>query len=169
MKSVTFDQVNPLVTPNVFSQELCSYLVNRFETDLKPLFKQRVGHSCISVVPAESNFHCIVQNLIPSDIINCFFEGTSLPQNLKWNYDFMQIQKYPPGTYICPHKDIHEYFNLHLVVLTTNPTQGITLASDEEMIRIPDVAGNYIRHRYFWHWVGPITGDYTRYSVIIGE
>lgn len=123
-----------------------------------------------SIFPFESKFSTWRNCNMDDEIIQMIFADADFDPDLKDLYDFIQIQRYEIGDWICPHVDNYDITKLHLITLTTSFADGlVTENENHQLVRIPDEAGSYLNFPYnAWHWVSPVI-DHTRYSLVVGE
>lgn len=102
------------------------------------------------------------------DIDNIFENCSFADRSIRQLFRFIQIQRYDPGDFIVPHKDVYEVTKLHLITLTSSTQDGLVVQDGAVLKRVLDVAGQKIDFKYnAWHWVDPVIEQ--RYSIVIGE
>ncbi len=83
--------------------------------------------------------------------------------------NFIQIQRYLPGDYICPHQDAYSIQKLHLITLTSSDSDGLVIEDGKGgLIKVYDEAGQYIDFdNSLFHWVDPVKEE--RLTMVIAE
>lgn len=134
------------------------------------LFKPREGGDVhTSIIPGlYSRFSTLKDVDMESSLIESIFADADFDPFLKDTYNFIQIQRYLPGDFIVPHKDIYSITKLHLVILTTSETDGF-ICEDKQggLVKVFDKAGTYIDLDDEYHWVDPVKSP--RYSLVVTE
>lgn len=135
------------------------------------LFKPRIGADThTSIIPGlYSRFHTLKDGDMDSGLFSAIFADSDFDDLLVDTYNFIQIQKYEPGDFIIPHKDVYSITKLHLVTLTTSSVDGLVIEDGAGgLIKIIDSAGQKIDDiGNLYHWVDPVLS--TRYSLVIAE
>src|SRR5690606_35051199 len=94
--------------------EICEFNANKF--------KPREGadkHE--SIIPGLCSRFCTWHSKdMPPWLIDIIFSDADFDPVLKDTHSFIQIQRYLPGEFIVPHKDIYDITKLHLITLTTS-------------------------------------------------
>ena len=133
------------------------------------LFRPRTGdEGHEGFIPnLQSKFSTLHHTDMSKELIDAVFSDSDFDQDTRDFYSFIQIQKYEPGDWIVPHHDSYAVTKLHLVTLTTSPYDGLCVATDGQIRRIDDEAGQYIDFPYDApHWVDPV--KFLRYSLVVG-
>lgn len=132
-------------------------------------FKPRIGPDVHeSIIPGlRSDFSTLKDVDMDNYLIDLIFKDAHFDGYLKDTYNFIQIQRYLPGQFICPHKDVYSIVQLHLVVLTDSDTDGLTVQNGDGLKTIYDMAGTYIDVGDAYHWVNPVKN--LRYSLVVTE
>jgi hypothetical protein len=134
------------------------------------LFKPREGADThTSIIPnLYSRFKTLKDQDMSKALIDSIFKDSDFDPLLKDTYSFIQIQKYEPGDFIVPHKDVYSIQKLHLVILTGGQYDAFICEDGKGgIVRVPDVAGTYIDLGDEYHWVDPVVEG--RMSLVIGE
>lgn len=156
------------LTPNFFKNPTAIVeMTKRYD---KHFFRREVQQQHGSFLPFCSRFATLEVHKVCAqhDIDNIFYDGSFNDPHLRDLYRFIQIQRYDPGDFIVPHKDVYEVTKIHLITLTTSAQDGLVVQDGENLVRVLDVAGQKIDFKYSaWHWVDPVIE--TRYSIVIGE
>lgn len=134
------------------------------------LFKPREGadaHASL-INGVRSRFKTLKCVDMSDDMKEAIFADADFDEDLKYMYEFIQIQKYDPGDAICPHRDSYSIRKLHLITLTDSDCDGLVCESGEFIEKIYDKAGQYIDFPYdAVHWVDPVRD--LRYSIVVAE
>lgn len=134
------------------------------------LFKPRDGKdSHTSIIPnLFSRFSTLKDVDMDSNLIDVIFKDNDFDPFLKDSYNFIQIQRYLPGEFIVPHKDVYSITKLHLIILTSSESDGFVCEDSKGgLIKTLDRAGTYIDIADEFHWVDPVIS--TRYSLVVTE
>lgn len=168
MKTITLTQ-NFFSDPSAIIQ-----MASRYD---KHFFRREEKGQHGSVLPVCSRFATLEvhKTCAQHDIRNIFSQSLfSDPTSPHYNpdihdlYRFIQIQKYEPGDFIVPHKDVYEVTKIHLITLTSSTQDGLICQDDDRIVRVLDIAGQKIDFKgNAWHWVDPVIS--LRYSIVIGE
>lgn len=149
------------------TDQIVSYVKKHCATKFKP----RIGDDRhTGIIPkVYSDFHTLKDVDMDKQLIDLIFSDNDFDPDLKDFYNFIQIQRYMPGQFICPHYDQYSIRKLHLITLTTSDYDGLYIEDGSGSIKFaPDVAGQYIDFdNSLIHWVGPVREE--RYSMVIGE
>ncbi len=156
------------LTPNFISwPDAIIEMTKRYE---KRFFRREEHQQHGSFLPFCSRFATLEvhKHCAQHDIDNIFNSCSFADRSLRDLYRFIQIQRYDPGDFIVPHKDVYEVTKLHLITLTSSTVDGLTVQDGSVLKRVLDVAGQKIDFKYnAWHWVDPVVEQ--RYSIVIGE
>lgn len=122
-----------------------------------------------SIIPnLSSRFKTLHDKDMSSVLIDLIFKDSDFDEFLRDSYSFIQIQKYEPGDFIIPHKDVYEIRTLHLITLTTSEVDGLVIEDGKGgLIKKYDEAGTKIEFSNEYHWVDPVKT--LRYSLVIGD
>ena len=122
-----------------------------------------------SIIPnLYSRFSTLKNDNMPDELIDMIFSKSMFDPFLKDCFQFIQIQRYSPGDFIAPHKDVYSITKLHLISLTSSVVDGLVCVENDKLIKVYDQAGQYIDFPYdAIHWVDPVKT--LRYSLVIGE
>jgi hypothetical protein len=134
------------------------------------LFKPREGQDVhTSIIPGlNSRFWTLKDKDMDASLIKAIFADADFDPFLKDSYNFIQIQRYAPGDFIVPHKDLYSITKLHLIILTDSEQDGFVCEDGKGgLIRTLDKAGTYIDLDDEYHWVDPVVK--TRYSLVVTE
>jgi len=135
------------------------------------LFKPREGEDAHeSIIPGIlSRFKTLKDVDMSSELKDAIFADCDFDQDLKYMYEFIQVQKYEKGDTIVPHRDSYHITKLHLITLTDSDCDGLVCEdTDKSIVKIFDKAGQYIDFPYdAVHWVDPVRD--LRYSMVIAE
>lgn len=135
------------------------------------LFKPREGADAHeSIIPGVcSQFSTLKCCDMSQELIDTIFADADFDEDLKYLYEFIQIQKYEPGDFIAPHRDSYSIRKIHLITLTNSDVDGLVCETlDKKIAKIKDIAGQYIDFPYSSvHWVDPVST--TRYSLVVAE
>lgn len=149
------------VIPNVIKNysQIIEYVTNKeFQ------FKCRKTEQVFANMFGSSFFSTLESKFMDNTLLSMILEN--IPEN-KYDYSFIQIQKYTLGQYILPHKDNYTCL-LRLFTLTTSNIDGFCTQNGDSYTVIPDVAGQEIKFDLnAWHWVNPVR-DPIRYSLVVG-
>lgn len=145
-------------------------ILSHIHSHLK-LFKPRVGADAHeSLIPGVcSKFKTLKCQDMSEEMKDAIFSDSLFDKDLKYLYEFIQIQRYEPGDFIAPHRDSYSIRKLHLITLTDSDVDGlICVNKNNEIEKIYDKAGQYINFPYdAVHWVDPV--KYLRYSLVVAE
>lgn len=133
-------------------------------------FKPRVGEDVhTSIIPGlYSRFKTLKDRDMDDQLLDVIFASSDFDPFLRDSYNFIQIQKYEPGDFIIPHKDVYSITKLHLVILTTSDCDGFICEDGKGgLIKTFDQAGTYIDLGDEYHWVDPVRDE--RYSLVVTE
>lgn len=133
-------------------------------------FKPREGNDVhTSIIPNLKSRFCTLKDVdMDRALIRAIFQDSDFDPFLKDSYNFIQIQRYEPGDFIVPHKDIYSITKLHLVILTSSDSDGFVMEDGKGgLVRIMDRAGQYIDLSDEYHWVDPVVN--LRYSLVVTE
>ncbi len=134
-------------------------------------FSPRVGDDAhTGIIPnLYSNFLTLKDCNMERQLLEMIFAESQFDPDLIDFRNFIQIQYYPPGAYICPHFDVYSINKLHLVTLTTSDCDGLVISDGKGgLIKIYDEAGQYIDFdNSLFHWVDPVKDE--RFTMVIAE
>lgn len=134
------------------------------------LFRPREGSDAHeSLIPGVmSRFKTLKCSDMSEELKDAIFRDSMFDPDLRYMYEFIQIQKYDVGDYIAPHRDSYHITKLHLITLTTSEVDGLVCEDNGSVSKIKDVAGTYIDFPYdAVHWVDPVSSE--RYSLVVCE
>jgi hypothetical protein len=160
------------IYPNAISNT--DKIVNSLNIDYSHLFFPRTGNDQhTGIINGVYSKFSTLKNTDMSDIfIDYIFDNIHLPDDsqdtLRFVYSFIQIQRYYPGDFIVPHFDLYDITKLYLFNLTSSDVDALIIEDEGTLVRVPDVAGQYIDFDgKNVHWVNPVKD--IRYSLVIGN
>lgn len=136
----------------------------------KDKFKPREGvDTHTSIIPnLKSRFSTLKDVDMDRALVKAIFKDSDFDPFLEDTFNFIQIQRYLPGDFIVPHKDLYSITKLHLVILTSSDSDGFTCEDGNGgLVRVMDRAGTYIDLKDEYHWVDPV--EKLRYSLVVTE
>jgi hypothetical protein len=134
------------------------------------LFKPREGDDAHeSLIPGVcSRFTTLKCCDMTQEMKDAVFADADFDPDLKYMYDFIQVQRYEPTDFIAPHRDAYSIRKLHLITLTDSDCDGLVCEINGGIEKLYDKSGQYIDFPYdAVHWVDPV--KHLRYSIVIAE
>lgn len=147
-------------------------IVHHLQTFYTDKFEERTGESRhTGLIPnVYSRFSTLKDTRMERQLIELIFGDNDFDPDLKDLFTFIQIQRYNPGSFICPHVDVYGGITkLHLITLTSSEANALIIEDGQGgLLRVPDAAGQYIDFdNSLVHWVDPVVEE--RYTLVIGE
>jgi hypothetical protein len=158
------------IIPNFLrnAEQIVDHL-KRFYSDK---FEERTADSRhTGLIPSVySRFSTLKDTRMEHELMDLIFGDSDFDPDLADMYSFIQIQRYIPGSFICPHVDVYGGITkLHLITLTSSDIDALIIEDGVGgLVRVPDMAGQYIDFdNSLVHWVDPVVEE--RFTLVIGE